>query len=381
MKLPNGFSAHVANIGIRDDNPDFVVVVADRPCAASAVFTRSRFAGCSVDLSRRNVADGRLRAVVVIARNANVATGARGRAHAEEVIEGVATALQLPPDDVLLASTGVIGRPYPMQRVRRHLDGMAGASDSDAGAVARAMMTTDTVPKTAEAGVDGARIVGVAKGVGMIEPNMATMLAFMFTDAEIDQPSLDAAFRRVVDVTFNCLSIDTDTSTSDTAAVLANGAAGSVDSGRFEQALHQVCLSLTRQLAADGEGAETLMVVSVDGAADDAQARRVAKSVVNSPLVKTAVHGADPNWGRVVMAIGKCEDDVDIDQHEVVVRFGDREVYPAEADAEILAELGQYMAGDEVEIFVDLALGKGSATVYGCDLTDGYVRINADYTT
>ena len=387
VPLPCGFSAHVANVGIKDDSDDFVVVAADRPCAASAVFTRSRFAGPSVEVSRRHAADGTLRAVVVVSKNANVATGAEGLAHAEELAAGVAVSLGCDPADVLVASTGVIGRPYPMDRIRAHLSGLHGPFEgTDAVAAATGMMTTDTHPKSAAstlATTDGgtASVVGIAKGVGMIEPDMATMLAFVFTDAAVAADRLDAVFRRVVDRTFNSLSVDTDTSTSDTAAVLADGAAGPVDEHDLEAALLAVCLDLTRQLARDGEGAETLLVVDVEGGRDDGQARRVAKAVVNSPLVKTAVHGADPNWGRVAMAVGKCSDDVDIDQERVRIRFGDREVYPTPVDEAGLAELEDYLAGDEVHIGVDLGIGSGAWTVYGCDLTDGYVRINADYTT
>ena len=226
-----------------------------------------------------------------------------------------------------------------------------------------------------------ARVVGVAKGVGMIEPDMATMIALVLTDAEVAADDLDAMFRRVVDRTFNSVSVDTDTSTSDTAAVLANGAAGAVDLDALEAALGEVCLDLTRQIAADGEGATRLLVVTVDGARDEAQARRVAKAVVNSPLVKTAVHGADPNWGRVAMAVGKCHDDTDIDQTRVVIRFGDQEVYPTLLDDAGLAQLSTTMKGDEVRIGVTLGTGTAAWTVYGCDLSDGYVRINADYTT
>ncbi len=248
------------------------------------------------------------------------------------------------------------------------------------------MMTTDTVAKVASARVatlDGgeATIVGMAKGVGMIEPDMATLLAFFLTDADLEAEALDASFRRVIDRTLNAVSIDTDTSTSDTAAILASGVAGAVEPTAFEQALGEVALSLTRQIAHDGEGATTLIEVRVDGARDDHQARRVAKAIVNSPLVKTAVHGADPNWGRVAMAIGKCSDDTDIDQERVVIRFGDVEVYPHLLDDEALANLSWYLSGDEVVIHVSLGIADGSFTAYGCDLTDGYVRINADYTT
>jgi glutamate N-acetyltransferase/amino-acid N-acetyltransferase len=246
-------------------------------------------------------------------------------------------------------------------------------------------MTTDTVAKLAAADVQGspARVVGFAKGVGMIEPDMATMIAVVLTDAAVEPADLDAAFRRVVDVTFNRVSVDTDTSTSDTAVVLASGAAGPVAPDAFEAALHEVARSLTRQIAADGEGAETLIEVHVDGARDIAQAARVAKAVVNSPLVKTAVHGADPNWGRVAMAVGKCDgpDDADIDPERVVIRFGSQELYPTQVDDAALAALSDYLRGDEVRIHVTLGTGAAEATVWGCDLTAGYVRINADYTT
>jgi glutamate N-acetyltransferase/amino-acid N-acetyltransferase len=207
------------------------------------------------------------------------------------------------------------------------------------------------------------------------------MIALVFTDAEVAAPALDSVFRSVVDRTFNSLSVDTDTSTSDTAAVLANGLAGPVDLDGFAVALEDVCRSLTRQLARDGEGATKLLTVSVDGARDDAQAKRVAKAVLNSPLVKTAVHGADPNWGRVAMAVGKCSDDTDIDQDRVTIRFGTQQVYPGELDDAALERLSATMAADEVLISVSLAIAHGSATVYGCDLSDQYIRINADYTT
>jgi glutamate N-acetyltransferase / amino-acid N-acetyltransferase len=384
IPLPSGFGCHVANLGLRDDGNDFVVISARSPVPAAGTFTRSRFTGPSVTISREHLRDGRAQAVVVIAKNANVATGPGGHADAEAIVAGVATRLGCSADDVLIASTGVIGRRYPLDRM------LAGVADlpvqpegSDAIAAAEAMMTTDTVPKVAEApvGPGTARVVGVAKGVGMIEPDMATMIAVLVTDAAVDAEELDQRFRRVVECTFNCVSIDTDTSTSDTAVVLASGTAGPVDGEDLEAALGTVAESLTRQIARDGEGAETLIEVVVDGARDRAQAKRVAKTIVNSPLVKTAVHGADPNWGRVAMAIGKCQDDTDIDQERVVIRFGDREVYPAPVDDAGLAELADYLGGDEVRIHVTLGTGTADCTVWGCDLTAGYVRINADYTT
>ena len=381
MQLPAGFTAHTASIGIKDESPDFAVVAADHPCAASAVFTRSRFSGPSVTLSRGHAGDGSLRAVVVVSKNANVATGPDGDADARELTEGVARVLDCQASDILIASTGVIGRRYPMDRVRTHLASMDQPTGRDVDPVAEAIMTTDTHPKTASAAAGAATVVGVAKGVGMIEPDMATMLAFLFTDAAVEPPELDRLFRAAVDRTFNCLSVDTDTSTSDTAAILASGAAGPVDADELGRAVEAVCLDLTRQLAADGEGAQTLLVVTVGEARDPAQAKRVAKAIVNSPLVKTAVHGADPNWGRIAMAIGKCSDDTDIDPNRVTIRIGPQELYPSLAGDDELAALEAYLRRDEVHIHVSLGIADGAATVYGCDLTDGYIRINADYTT
>ena len=384
MKLPLGFGAYVTNIGIKDSSQDLTLVVAESACVAAGVFTQSRFAGPSVVVSRENIADLSARAVVVISKNANVATGAEGMSNAREVVNAVAQKIGCEAKDVLIASTGVIGRQYPMQSVRKGLaaipDKFENTSVED---VARGIMTTDTVHKTAEATIAGssARVVGVAKGVGMIEPNMATLITMLFTDAEIDKASLNEIFRRVIDKTFNCVSIDTDTSTSDTAIILASGLAGSVDAVSFESALYEVALSLTKQVARDGEGAEKLIEVCVDRARDVRQAKLVAKSIVNSPLVKTAVHGADPNWGRVAMAIGKCSDEKDIDETQVVIRFGTQEVYPTFVDASALDALSKYMRSDTVRIHVTLNTGRADCTVWGCDLTDGYIRINADYTT
>ncbi len=382
--LPLGFTHHVANIGIKDETDDFVVVTTDRAVPCAAMFTKSRFAGPSVLLSREHCADGMAQAVVVISKNSNVATGRAGMSDAREVAAAVAERLDAASGDIVVTSTGVIGRRYPMDRVRT---GIAGLPTSPAGrdalAPATGMMTTDTVAKVAEAAIAGsaARIVGMAKGVGMIEPDMATHISLVFTDAELSSADLDAAFRRVVDHTFNCVSIDTDTSTSDSSVILASGEAGPVDANAFESALHAVCLDLTKQIARDGEGANSLIEVTVDAASDHEQAKRVAKAIVNSPLVKTAVHGGDPNWGRVAMAIGKCSDDTDIDQDAVVIRFGGTEVYPTLLSDDDLAALSGYMKSDHVVIHVSLSTGEADATVYGCDLSDTYVRFNADYTT
>ena len=382
--LPQGFTSFVTNIGIKDTSDDFTVVAANTVVAAAGVFTQSRFAGPSVVVSRKHIASHSARAVVVISKNANVATGEQGLANALEVVQSVAAKLGCDPHDVLIASTGVIGRQYPIEKVRTGLASLPfPLPNNDAVSVARGIMTTDTVHKIAEAtiGSGPARVVGVAKGVGMIEPNMATLITMAFTDADVDGGVLDAIWRRVIDRTFNCVSVDTDTSTSDTAIVLASGAAGAVNLAELEVALEHVTQSLTKQVARDGEGAETLIEVCVDQARDGEQAKTVAKAIVNSPLVKTAVHGADPNWGRVAMAVGKCSQYTDINQDKVIIRFGNQEVYPVAVDESGLKQLSEYMRGDEVRIHVSLHTGQATSTVWGCDLTDGYVRINADYTT
>jgi len=384
ISLPQGFRAHVTNVGIKDATDDFTLVVADAPCAAAGLFTQSRFAGPSVLVSREHVADGKALGVVVISKNANVATGVEGMNNAREVVAGVARALGCNESEILIASTGVIGRQYPMDKVRAGLAVLpAQPQGTSADDVARGIMTTDTVSKVAQCEVagSGARVVGVAKGVGMIEPNMATLITLIFTDAEISSPDLQTMFQRVISRTFNCVSVDTDTSTSDTAIVLASGKAGKADLAALENALFDVALSLTKQVARDGEGAEKLIEVCVDNARDYEQAKTVAKAIVNSPLVKTAVHGADPNWGRVAMAVGKCSQYTDIDQASVIIRFGTQEVYPRQIGADDLSALSTYMKGADVRIHVALNTGSESATVWGCDLTAGYVRINADYTT
>lgn len=382
--LPEGFVARATNFGIKDETLDFVTVLGVPGTVGVSVYTKSRFAGASVILSRELSARGTTRGVIVLSKNSNVATGDEGMRNAREIVEKTAELQQCRAEDLVIASTGVIGRQYPMGKIRDGIASLRSVEEThDASLVARAIMTTDTRAKLAEATVAGsrARVVGVAKGVGMIEPDMATHISLVFTDAAMSRADLDVAFRWCVERTFNRVSIDTDTSTSDTSVCLASGTAGHVDPAAFREALYAVLLSLTKQIARDGEGAQRIIEVRVDQARDEEQAVTVARAIVNSPLVKTAVHGADPNWGRVAMAVGKCSQYLDIDQQRVIIRFGAQEVYPRQLDVAGLADLSSYMKSDEVVIHVSLATGTSSATVWGCDLSDGYVRINADYTT
>jgi len=380
---PQGFVAVAKNIGIKDDTLDLTVIHSTVRARAAAVFTRSRFPGAPVIVGRAHISDGFAQAIVVNSKNANVATGQRGIDDAVETCRLVAHELGIDPRDVLPFSTGVIGRPLPMDKIRAGLQGIRGElQPNNLELAARAIMTTDAYPKYTSRQVGSAVIAGIAKGAGMIEPNMATMLAYVLTDAELPPQALHSMLRRTVDRSFNAVSVDTDTSTSDTVVLMANGLAGPVHRRAFEEALLEVCEYLAREIARNGEGATKLLTVQVNGARHTRQAKRIAKAVVNSPLVKTAVYGCDPNWGRVVMAVGKCADERDIEPNRVTIRFGSYPVFqlgsPVECDLEVLR---RYLGQSEVEIGVDLGIGSASARVWGCDLTEGYIKENAYYTT
>ncbi len=382
LALPKGFKTSVSNIGIKNTSDDFVCIFSESACTSAGVFTQSRFAGPSVTLSRKHLASANNQVIVAISKNANVANGPAGLQDAQDIVSAVAKSLGVPTQSVLIASTGVIGRRYPMEKILPHAAQISTKLETaDFHRAAQGIMTTDTVSKIAASRIGQASLVGIAKGVGMIEPNMATLLSFFMTDAAIDAPTLQAMFKRVADQTFNCLSVDTDTSTSDTALILANGQAGPVDLLAFEAALHDVALQLVKKIARDGEGATKMLEVHVKNARDSAQAKRVAKAIVNSPLVKTAVHGADANWGRVAMAIGKCEDQLDIDPDKVTIGFAGMEVYPKALSPDQLKELTQRLHESNIRIDVDLNLAQGQATVWGCDLSAEYVVINGSYTT
>lgn len=380
---PQGFRSCAKNVGIKDETLDFTVIVSDVPASAAAMFTQSRFCGAAVIVGREHVANGQLQAFAINSKNANDATGEQGLANIREVARLVAQELGIAPEDVLPSSTGVIGVQLPMEKLRQGIRGLR--QEMQAGTLelcAQAIMTTDTKPKLHTCKVGNAVLVGMAKGVGMIEPNMATMLSYFVTDARIAPDVLKALLKEAVDLSFNMVSVDTDTSPSDTVAILANGLAGDVDLNEFRHALQTMAIELAKDIARDGEGATKLIEVVVDGATSFAQAKRVAKAIVNSPLVKTAIFGADPNWGRVAMAIGKCEEQTEIVPEKVSIAFGKLLVYKGGPVAEVnLAQLEQYLQQPEVVIHVSLGLGTASATVWGCDLSYEYVRINGEYTT
>jgi glutamate N-acetyltransferase / amino-acid N-acetyltransferase len=394
---PLGFRAAAAAAGIRGDKDvdrlDVAVLASDSPCTTAGVFTRNLVKAAPVVISQLTLRrHGAIRAVVTNSGNANACTGPQGFRDALRMAAATADCCDADPSEVLVCSTGVIGRPMPMSRVLEGVRAASGALAVDGGErAARAIMTTDTVAKTAASYVTIAgrtcTVGGMAKGAGMIHPDMATLLAFVTTDAAVERAALQALLTDVCSRTFNCLSIDGDTSTNDTLLLLANGASGApmvvADTPAYTallDAVEDVCTSLVEQLAADAEGATKAICVSVRGAADDAQARAAARTVVLSPLVKSAVHGADPNWGRIVAALGRSGASFSLDRCRVAI--GDVEVFAAGQPVAIdLDAIRSAFSVARIDIRVDLGGGEGRGRAWGCDLSPEYVHINADYTT
>jgi glutamate N-acetyltransferase / amino-acid N-acetyltransferase len=377
--FPRGFHCASRNVGLKPQARDLTLFVSDMDAAAAAVFTRNQFPGAPVILGRETIKGGMLRAIIANSKVSNVATGERGVANARRMATATAAELGTDAGKVLVSSTGVIGVQLPVEKIEVGVRGMATDLQDDPLVGAEGIMTTDTHPKALSASVGNATITWVAKGSGMIEPNMATMLAYIFTDAAFDAATLDRLLRRAVDVSFNMLSVDTDTSTSDTCVILANGLAGPVDEQAFHDVLVAGCVRMTEILARDGEGAEHLLRITVRDAASARDARIVAKSLVNSPLIKTMVHGADPNVGRILMAVGKCTE-VTINTGATsawvngcqVVSNGTRLDFD---DAMVRVALGV----EVVDLEVSLGAGSATARAYGCDLTKGYIDENAAY--
>jgi len=401
ITVPLGFRAAGVRCGIKaSGKADLMLLAADAPCHAAAVFTRSAIPSQAVIIGQRHMRGGKLQAVVVNSGNANASTGAVGLANAVSKCERVAEHLGCRPADVLPSSTGLIGQPLPIDKVLRGIDLAAGqlrrGSKADADAAA-AIMTTDTRPKASLRRVElgsGKRagpivIGGIAKGSGMIAPNMGTMLAYITTDAAIDLPLLRDALRDAVDAdaSFNRISVDSDTSPSDTVVVMASGAADAppiTTRGKayraFADALREVCVELAYKIIADGEGMTKIMRVIVERAKSADDAVKVARAIVDSPLVKTAVHGGDPNWGRITMAVGKSG--AAVKPEKLAVSIGPIVVYRAGAPTNAdLPTVETLMRQSEVAITVDMGLGKHRCEYLGCDLSRDYITINADYST
>ena len=388
-----GVRLGAAAAGIRYKNrTDVVLVEVAAGSAAAGVFTSNRCPGAPVDWCRASLTGGKARMVVVNAGNANVFTGKAGRDACAATAAAAAKLAGCPAKQVFVASTGVIGEVLPHEKLVAALPELhAGLSENGWEAAARGIMTTDTFPKAAtrvaRIGDAEVRITGIAKGSGMIAPDMATMLCFVFTDAKIPAPVLQALLRKGVDASFNCTTVDSDTSTSDTVLLIATGQAkhprvpaeGGSMLNDFAKQLNDLLLDLALQVTRDGEGAQKLVRIDVTGATTARSAKRIALTVANSPLVKTAIAGEDANWGRIVMAVGKAGEPADRDKLSIGVggvwMARDGGVVPGYDEAPVVA----HMKGREVEIAIDLGLGRGKATVWTCDLTHGYIDINGSY--
>lgn len=390
LPVIEGVTFAAAQAGVRYQGRTDVMLARLAPGTTMAgVFTRSATRSAPVlDCQAKIGLDSDEGAAIIVnSGNSNAFTGKNGVVSTRAVTSAVAEALGLPETRVFSSSTGVIGEPLPHERITAKLAELAEALDKGAiASAARAIMTTDTFPKgaAAEIVVDGkpVKIAGIAKGSGMIAPDMATMLVYIFTDAAVDRADLQAILSELTDVTFNCITVDSDTSTSDTLLLAATGASGAKvtrETAEFRGALHKVMLDLAHQVVRDGEGATKFVEVEVTGAKSDLDAKTHGMSIANSPLIKTAIAGEDPNWGRVVMAIGKSGAAADRDL--LTIRFGDLLVAengwvsPAYDEGKAAA----YMKGEYLKISVDLGLGQGKCTVWTCDLTHGYIDINADY--
>ena len=400
---PAAFPAMPAVAGVRlaatesgeryQGRSDLMLITVPPGTTVAGVFTRSRTASAPVGWCRDALDHGAPRAVLVNAGNANAFTGAAGREAVRRGAETVAGLIGAAPEGVFIASTGVIGEALGMDKIEAALPGLhAELADGGWEAAARAIMTTDTYPKgaTRQAQVDGVTVTlnGIAKGSGMIAPDMATMLAFVFTNADVPAPALQAMLATANSRSFNSITVDSDTSTSDTLLVFATGqaAAGHTPAAssktryrHFRGALEDLLMDLAQQVVRDGEGAQKFITINVSGAASVKSARRIGLAIGNSPLVKTAIAGADANWGRIVMAVGKAGEEADRDRMSIAmggVQIAENGIARADYDE---AAVIPHMRGRHIVIDVDVGVGRGRATVWSCDLTHGYIDINADY--
>jgi glutamate N-acetyltransferase/amino-acid N-acetyltransferase len=376
--------------GIKDGKMGLAVMVAKGPAAAVFTLNKVRAAPILVTQDHLRTNGATFNGIIANSGGANAFTREQGVRDAIAMANLLASRLGVDPHTIGVASTGVIGRPLNMAWIRGHFDEVFErlSSSPDGSLTAnRAVMTTDLVPKSYAVEIDGGvRIGAIAKGSGMIEPNMGTMLSFVFTDADIPHDRLQKCLAKAVDKSYNMVVVDGDTSTNDIVMLIATGLAGKPDMKKFQEGLDRVCTEIARQIARDGEGATKLIEVTVDGAKTVKGARKAAKAVVRSPLFKSAVYGTDPNWGRAVCAVGYSSCDVDSAKLTLVFSDGKDSVYLVDrgvpkSDEATLAKAKAIMGGDTLYVNVKLGLGKATATAWGCDLTHGYVDINASYTT
>ncbi len=391
---PHGFRAGATYAGIKkkkgENSLDLCLLASEVPCTTAALFTTNKIKSAPVLLDQERLKKGKAVALIANSGCANACTGEQGMTDAREMAALAANSIGVSPEDILVASTGVIGQPLPINKIKASIR-QINLSKEGGHKLAWAIMTTDTVPKetavSARVGDTKFTIGGVAKGAGMIHPNLATMFCFLTTDAAVDLAFLKSALRKAADVSFNMISIDGDTSPSDTVLIMANGLAGNKPISRgsqradtFQQALNQVCIYLAKAIARDGEGATKLIEITVNGAASVADARLAARTVVSSPLVKTAVHGGDPNWGRIIPAVGQSG--AEVVESKIDLYIGDISVLKGGKPLAISEQsIAQIFKQGEVPISVNLNLGTASATAWGCDLSEEYVTINSQYMT
>lgn len=392
VTAPKGFKAAGIRCGIKQSGSDLMLLVSDAPAVAAGVFTTNAVKAAPVILSRKRIESGVARAVIANSGNANACTGNQGMRDADDMTELVASALKVEKDEVLVASTGVIGHHLPMDKIEAGIaDAVKALSEDGGNAAAEAIMTTDTRAKSiaveVEIGGELVRIGGMCKGSGMIAPNVATMLTFITTDAKITPRALRLCLERSADLSFNCVTVDGDMSTNDSVFVLANGAAENsiIDVSypeleEFQAALDTVTTHLAREMARDGEGATKLVEIRVNGAVSVEDAKKMALTIANSPLVKTAIFGEDPNWGRVLAAAGRSG--AQMDPNTTDLYFGTVKIFENGAPTDVSAEDARRpMLADELIITVDLNSGEASAKVWTCDFSYDYVKINAEYHT
>ncbi len=381
--IPKGFQFAGCEAGIKKNGNDIGLIYSEKECTAAAVFTKNSVKAAPIVLNMQ-ILESPKKAILVNSGNANACTGIQGMKNAEEIQKITAKRLSVKPAEIFVCSTGVIGQQLPMEKITIGINKAASSLETNPDNFAKAIMTTDLVMKSASAKIviDGKEITiyGAAKGSGMIAPNMATMLAFVVTDANIEKKILEKVWKTSCDKTFNAITVDGDSSTNDTAIILANGAANNkkIDTiiSKFSDKILELCLELAKKIAADGEGASKLIAVEVYGAESETKAKLIAMTIANSPLVKTAAYGNDANWGRIIAAAGRCE----IKPEKTSIQFGEISVFKdgepvnfSEDDAK------KYLNSKEINIIVNVGSGTGKFTVYTCDLTEGYIKINADY--
>ncbi len=374
-----GFKTSAVAAGIKTGGVlDLALIYSERPATAAAVFTQNTFIAAPLVVSKRHLAETghRARAILVNSGNANAATGEAGIQSARACADALAAHIGCPANEILVSSTGVIGRPLAVEAIKAAIPKLVSALlPGNIEMLARGIMTTDTVPKISTREIGRARIAGVAKGAGMIHPDMATMLSFIMTDAEVPRVELQESLQHAVERSFNSISVDGDTSTNDMVVVLANGASGfRPAAGEFQDKLSEVCIQLATAIVRDGEGASKFVELVVEGAPSEKAAHTIGRAIARSPLVKTAIYGADPNWGRIVGAIGNSGIPLKSDRVEIYIGG-------VPISAATLEQARQKLSQKEVQIRVVLDSGSASARVWTCDLTEGYIRINADYTT